>query len=176
MPNTQTTDSRSLVRTQPTTDANSLIAAKLRDLTPLGGFLSGKGWVRSPTATHMEPFIAEVGIQQYVAVTFSRDGMIAFALTSIVSTSAHQITGDEMLSSAPTTDVQPGMRVELMDEPIGVTLSSLTGEVVGPSRWEGFVVVRLDKPGVYHNADGTDEPIEEIVEAPDNLTVLSRKK
>ena len=71
--------------------------------------------------------------------------------------------------------VQPGMRVEFIGEPIGVTLEDPTGVIVGPSRWEGYVVVRLDKPGIYHNADGTDEPIDEIVEAPDNLTFLSQE-
>jgi len=208
--------SQAIVNKPLSVDATRLIEATLRDLTPLGNVLSGKGWVNHPpTANEPEPVIKNIDMMRRldlvtkarrihfniilakahqsdasegqlsvrVVSTFGLRVLTTMTLTSELASSTmgivcttDQFAGDEMLSSAPTIDVQPGTRVELMDEPIGVTLSSLTGEVVGPSRWEGFVVVRLDKPGVYHNADGTDEPIDEIVEAPDNLTVLSGKK
>jgi len=184
MPNIQNPDALNAVKTLPIMNAKSLIEATLQDLTPLGRVLSGKGWVNPlpPTATRSEPFVEKVGTAYCLVINYSGDVHVTFALTSEfmsttmeIAMSAFQSMGDAMVSTAPTVNVQPGTRVELIGEPIGVTLNESTGVIVGPSQWEGYVVVRLDRPGIYHNADGTDEPIDEIVEAPDNLSFPSQE-
>ncbi len=179
MPNIQAADSLNSVRTQSTTNVNSLIAAKLRDLTPLGDFLSGKGWVRSLTATQMEPFMTEVGTRRYVAVTFSKAGAITVVLTSefasttmVKASSMDQFTGGQMLSSTPTINVQPGMRVELTSHPTAVTLRVRTGTVVREDEDEDYVIVRLDTPALYRHFNGEVEELPEIVVMVDSLRVL----
>lgn len=70
--------------------------------------------------------------------------------------------------------LKPGTRVRLQDQPIGVTLRSFTGEVIGPDPdWQRYYLVRLDAPAIYHGADGHDEELTEVVEAGDNLEVLA---
>ncbi|MGI8687910.1 MAG: hypothetical protein ACR2M3_04950 [Thermomicrobiales bacterium] len=73
----------------------------------------------------------------------------------------------------PVVDLAPGSRIQITAKPIGVTLTLPTGVVIGPSEWEGYYVIRLDAPAIYHHADGTDEAFEELVEAFDNFAVLT---
>jgi len=43
---------------------------------------------------------------------------------------------------------------------------------VGPDPdWDGYYIVRLDKPARYY-CHGADEPLDEIIEAADNLERL----
>jgi len=78
-----------------------------------------------------------------------------------------------MEQSIPVVDLAPGSRIRVTAKPIGVTLTLPTGVVIGPSEWEGYYVIRLDAPAVYHRADGADEAFEELVEAFDNFAVLT---
>lgn len=71
------------------------------------------------------------------------------------------------------TDIAIGTRVRLRDHPIGVRLRSFTGTITRPDEWDGYVVVRLDEPASYINADGTAEDIYEVAEARENLTIQS---
>jgi len=85
-------------------------------------------------------------------------------------TNLHQLTIEQGI---PVVDLTPGSRIRITAKPIGVTLTLPTGVVIGPSEWEGYYVIRLDAPAVYHHADGTDEAFEELVEAFDNFAVLT---
>jgi len=82
---------------------------------------------------------------------------------------------DDLLPDIPIVDLALGTRVRVTAKPIGVTLVRPTGMIVGRSKWEGYYLVRLDEPGIYHRGDGTDEPIDEIVEAPDNFAILAQE-
>lgn len=67
-----------------------------------------------------------------------------------------------------------GQRVELEGNPIGVTLTARTGMIVRPDdEWDGYYIVRLDAPAVYHHANGETETLLEIREAADNLQLLA---
>lgn len=100
-------------------------------------------------------------------------GEILTRMMSVART-AETIAGNDMLPSIPIVDLVPGTPVRITAKPIGVTLVRPTGVIVGPSKWEGYYLVRLDEPAIYHRGDGTDEPLAEIVEAPDNFAVLSQ--
>jgi len=69
-------------------------------------------------------------------------------------------------------DFAPGARVSIHGKPVGVTLNSTTGTIVKADEWDGYYIVRLDIPAIYHCADGRTESIQDIREAGDNLTVL----
>ncbi len=70
-------------------------------------------------------------------------------------------------------DLQPGARVRLHAPSPTVALEVDTGVVARPDpRWGGYYIIRLDKPGRYQRADGEVEPLYEIREAGDNLTVI----
>jgi hypothetical protein len=70
--------------------------------------------------------------------------------------------------------LEPGVRVRLRGRGASFTLTADTGTVVGPDPFNlGYYIVRLDSPAVYHRADGGTEPLPELVEADDNLFVLS---
>jgi hypothetical protein len=53
-----------------------------------------------------------------------------------------------------------------------VTLTTDTGVIVRLDRLPGYYIVRLDESGEYQRADGQIEPLYEIREAGDNLTVI----
>jgi hypothetical protein len=44
--------------------------------------------------------------------------------------------------------------------------------VVRPDVYDGYYVIHLDVPAIYHRADGSTEELEEIVESHDNLAIL----
>ena len=69
--------------------------------------------------------------------------------------------------------IAPNTRVRLRGAPIALTLRTSDGVVVGPDRWAGFVIVRLDEPAIYHHADGRLEDLPEIREFVENLDILS---
>lgn len=68
--------------------------------------------------------------------------------------------------------LQPGTRVQVRGEPIGVTLRNFTGEIVRPDKWEGYYIIRLDAPAIYHHADGSVQDLWEIREDAENLRVI----
>ena len=55
-----------------------------------------------------------------------------------------------------------------------VTLRSKLGRIVRPDVWDGYYVVRLDQPALYHGADGSAQELKEIREAADYLDVVLR--
>lgn len=70
-------------------------------------------------------------------------------------------------------DLRSGTRVMLRGNPVGTTLRSRTGYVVGPdSIWDGFFIVHLDQPAIYHQANGETEELAEVREGFDNLIIL----
>ncbi len=66
-----------------------------------------------------------------------------------------------------------GTRVRLPSSSHVVELRSATGTVVRPDRYDGYYVIKLDQPAIYFAADGTTRDLPELVEAVDNLDVLS---
>jgi hypothetical protein len=76
-------------------------------------------------------------------------------------------------SVAVASDLTAGIRVMVRGNPVGITLSSRTGYVVGPdSLWDGFFIIHLDQPATYHHANGETEELAEIREGIDNLILL----
>ncbi len=69
-------------------------------------------------------------------------------------------------------DFAPGTRVRIHGKPVGVTLNSQTGTIIKAGEWDGYFIVHLDAPALYHRADGRTEPIYDVREAADNLTLL----
>ena len=68
--------------------------------------------------------------------------------------------------------LMPGTRVRLSGTPAGVTLVRPTGVIVRWGDWDDYYIVRLDVPAIFHNADGTQEPLPEIRQSSDNFHVL----
>jgi hypothetical protein len=68
--------------------------------------------------------------------------------------------------------LKPGTRVRLAGDVVGVTLRDTLGSVVRPDLYDGYYIVRLDSPAIFHHADGSTEDIDELVEAFDNLTIV----
>lgn len=64
-------------------------------------------------------------------------------------------------------ELKPGTRVRLRAPAHGLKLAAATGSIVGPDKWEGYYIVRLDQPAWYEN-----EELQEIREAWDNLEIL----
>ncbi len=69
-------------------------------------------------------------------------------------------------------DFTPGVRVSIRGKPLGVTLNSRTGTIIKADEWDGYYIIHLDIPAIYHCADGRTESIEDLREAGDNLTIL----
>jgi len=71
--------------------------------------------------------------------------------------------------------LRPGTRVRLHSHPIGLILTSFTGQVIGPDPlWDDYYIIRLDTPA-YQKPRTLDVPAEsllEIREAADNLDVV----
>jgi hypothetical protein len=65
-----------------------------------------------------------------------------------------------------------GMRVRLRAPSPLVELRSDTGTVLRPDEWDGYYIVSLDRPALYHEGDGRVRELPEIAEAADNLEVL----
>jgi hypothetical protein len=66
-----------------------------------------------------------------------------------------------------------GMRVRLRGSEWGLTLRADTGTVVRPTDDDGYYLIRLDTPALYDHGTGKSEEMMEIVEASDNLDILS---
>ena len=67
---------------------------------------------------------------------------------------------------------RPGQRVELQGNPIGVTLTVRTGQIIREDEWGGYYIVRLDGPAYYHHPNGEREVLLELREAEDNFRPL----
>ena len=67
---------------------------------------------------------------------------------------------------------EPGQRVQLLGNPIAVTLKGRTGTIVRPDIWDGYYIVHLDMPALYHAANGEVEILPDIRVAADNLALL----
>ena len=65
-----------------------------------------------------------------------------------------------------------GTRVRLLSASHIVDLRSPTGSVVRADEWDGYYVIRLDQPAIYHNPDGTTRDLPEIVELIDNMAIV----
>jgi hypothetical protein len=70
-------------------------------------------------------------------------------------------------------DLATGTRVRLRAPHWLLELRADTGEVVRPDAWDGYYIVRLDRPAAYRHADGRVEELTEIREAVDNMDVLA---
>lgn len=68
----------------------------------------------------------------------------------------------------------PGTRVRLRFKPTSVTLRTAEGTVIAQDEWDDYVIVHMDEPATYQNADGTIEPLPDISVMVDSLDVLSR--
>jgi hypothetical protein len=66
-----------------------------------------------------------------------------------------------------------GMRVRLRAPTWGLMLRSDTGTVVRSAEDDGDYVVRLDVPALYDHGTGPPEELLEVVEASDNMDVIS---
>jgi hypothetical protein len=66
----------------------------------------------------------------------------------------------------------PGTRVRLHAPSPVLSLAADTGVIARPDRWDGYYVVKLDRPAEYVRGDGETQTLYEIREAGDNLTVL----
>jgi hypothetical protein len=69
--------------------------------------------------------------------------------------------------------ITAGTRVRLRAPSPIVELRSDTGTVIRPDTWDGYYIVRLDQPALYHEGDGQVRELPEIAEAADNMDVLS---
>jgi hypothetical protein len=69
------------------------------------------------------------------------------------------------------TRLRPGVRVQVRGKPMNVTLRGGAGRIARADEYEGYYVVTLDTPALYHDGDITEE-LPEIVESADNLDVL----
>lgn len=86
---------------------------------------------------------------------------------------ARKISNDEF-SGSPV--LLPGTRVRLRYKPTAVTLRAPEGTVERQDQWDDYVIVKLDEPAVYENADGSTEPLHEIRVMVDNLVVIPRHR
>lgn len=76
-------------------------------------------------------------------------------------------------AASAAADLRSGARVSIRGNPVGTTLRSRTGYIVGPDTiWDGFFIVHLDEAAIYHHANGETEELAEIREGIDNLFVL----
>jgi hypothetical protein len=66
----------------------------------------------------------------------------------------------------------PGTRVRLVAVPFQVTLRTDIGTVLRPDRWQGYYIVHLDQPAIFHDDVEPAEELTEIAEHVDNLEVL----
>jgi hypothetical protein len=70
------------------------------------------------------------------------------------------------------TGLSVGTRVRLRSASHVVELRSDAGQIVGRDRWDGYYIVRLDRPALYREADGRVRELPEIAELADNMDVL----
>ena len=75
-----------------------------------------------------------------------------------------------MIDERATT---PGTRVRLAATSRMLTLRSPLGTIVRPAEWDGYYVVKLDQPASYHHGFGETEELQEVVQAADNMELLS---
>ena len=66
-----------------------------------------------------------------------------------------------------------GTRVRLRAPSSFVELRSALGRIVRPDEWDGYYIVRLDRPALYHAPDGSTQELDEIREAADNMDIVN---
>jgi hypothetical protein len=69
-------------------------------------------------------------------------------------------------------EIAVGARVRWRAPSPLVELRADTGRVVRPDEWDGYYIVHLDQPALYHERDGQVRELVEIAEAGDNMDVL----
>jgi hypothetical protein len=72
--------------------------------------------------------------------------------------------------------LKPGTRVRIPDPAVPLVREVLTGFVVGPDEWDGYYLIRLDRPAKYRHASGEIEDLNEIIESSDNVELLDPVK
>lgn len=66
-----------------------------------------------------------------------------------------------------------GARVRLAAPSSQLELRADTGTVVRPDEWDGYYIVRLDRPALLRHGEDAPEELAEVAEAADNLEVLA---
>ncbi|MBI4318767.1 MAG: hypothetical protein HY675_09775 [Chloroflexi bacterium] len=66
-------------------------------------------------------------------------------------------------------ELKPGTRVRLRAPAAPLELTSDSGTVIGPAEWDGYYVIKLDRPARYHHADPRVEEIDLVREDVENL-------
>ena len=83
-------------------------------------------------------------------------------------------------SAAETLEIvghfEPGQHVQLLGNPVAVTLRGRAGTVLRPDKWDGYYIVHLDTPALYHEANGDVDLLPEIRVAADNLALLPAQR
>ena len=69
-------------------------------------------------------------------------------------------------------ELRQGTRVRLRAPSPLLRLRSDMGTVVRKDQWADYYVIRLDRPALYHDAEGRVEELTEICEDIDNLEVI----
>jgi hypothetical protein len=70
------------------------------------------------------------------------------------------------------TSLAVGTRVRLRAPSPLVELQSALGRIARPDVWDGYYIVRLDRPALYHASDGSTQKLDEVREAADNMDVV----
>ncbi len=71
---------------------------------------------------------------------------------------------------------EPGQRVQLLGNPIAVTLRGRAVTVLRPDNRDGYHIVHLDTPALFHEANGDVSLLPEIRVAADNLALLPAQR
>lgn len=88
--------------------------------------------------------------------------------------SAYFVAASETPFPPPPPILLPGTRVRIGSKATAVTLRAAEGIVARQDQWDDYVIVRLDEPATYENADGSTASLAEIRVMIDNLVVLDR--
>jgi hypothetical protein len=67
----------------------------------------------------------------------------------------------------------PGTRVRLTHPGPQLSLRSDLGTVVRETEDDLYYIVRLDAPALYNHGDGTPQELEDVVEAVDNMDIVT---
>ena len=66
-----------------------------------------------------------------------------------------------------------GTRVRLRAPSLLLDLQSNFGHVARPDQWDGYYIVRLERPARYRAPDGSTQVLHEVREAADNMDVVN---
>jgi len=79
---------------------------------------------------------------------------------------------DEAVCMIEQQPLAIGTRVRLRSPSRMVVLRSKLGHIARPDVWDGYYIVRLDEPALYHESAGSVQELTEIREAGDNLEIV----